>query len=330
MKQFILALFIISSLFSCNQSSERIMPSSVGGPGQLLIIMANHKWEGKTGGVVKEAISQDFEVLPQSEPLYDITHLPNEAYSKIMQRTRNILYTHISVNVKKNEVLIAYDKHSYPQIIITVKAKNDAEFIELFKKNQDKLLSAYEGAERRRLLKGYGKKLLNKNIKKQIEENHNISLNIPKGYKLDVDSSDFVWVSRETPYSSQGILIWYYPYTDTSEFHLENLLAKRDKITKLHVPGPADSSYMMTEDLIPPEYYELMLNDKYTVEIRGLWKVGGAEGIFMGGPFVSFSTIDSKRNRIVTVDGYIYGGKKKKRELLRQIEAILYSLKINE
>ena len=32
----------------------------------------------------------------------------------------------------------------------------------------------------------------------------------------------------------------------------------------------------------------------------------------------------------VTVDGYIYGGKKKKRELVRQIEAILYTLKIKK
>ena len=50
----------------------------------------------------------------------------------------------------------------------------------------------------------------------------------------------------------------------------------------------------------------------------------------MGGPFVSITTIDQKRNRIVTADGYVYGGKKNKRELVRQIEAVLYTLKITE
>jgi len=330
MKKIVLAFIIISSLLSCKQNSERIIPPSTGAPGQMLVIMPNHFWQQEPGKIVKDALNQDYEVLPQSEPLYDITHLPTDAYSKIMQRTRNILYADISPKVKNPEVLIAYDKHSKPQIIISVRAKDDKEFIEIFNKQKDKILSTYENAERKRLINAYGNKLLNKKIKKQLEENHNISLNIPKGYNLDVDSSDFVWISQETPYSSQGILIWDYPYTDTSEFHFENLIAKRDSITKIHVPGPADSSYMMTEDLITPQYHEFLKNDRYTTEMRGLWKIGGAEGIFMGGPFISYSTVDRKRNRIVTIYGYIYGGRKKKRELVRQIDAILYSFKILE
>ncbi|MCF6365181.1 MAG: DUF4837 family protein [Bacteroidales bacterium] len=331
MKNIFLALFIISILAACEQNSERIIPSSTGAPGQILVVMPNHFWQQEPGKIVKETLTQDYEVLPQSEPLYDITHLPNEAYSKIMQRTRNILYIDISSKVKKPEVLIAYDKHSKPQLIISVRAKDDKDFIEIFNKQKEKILSSYKNAERNRLIKAYGNTLLNKTIKKQLEKGHNISLNIPKGYNLDVDSSDFVWISQETQYSSQGILIWDYLYTDTSEFHFENLIAKRDSITKIHVPGPADSSYMVTEDLISPQFIEFMKDGKYTTEIRGLWKIGGeAEGIFMGGPFINYSTVDRKRNRIVTVDGYIYGGKKKKRELVRQVEAILYSLKILE
>jgi hypothetical protein len=48
----------------------------------------------------------------------------------------------------------------------------------------------------------------------------------------------------------------------------------------------------------------------------------------MGGPFISFSILDEKRKRIVTVDGFLYAPTDDKRDLLRQIEAILLSTKI--
>ncbi len=330
MKKIAFLFLIIFISASCEQDSQRLMPASTGTPGHVLIIMEKQKWKYTPGEVVREAFNKDFEILPQSEPVFDYSQVPNEAYSKLLKRTRNILYTQISVNIKKPEVLISYDKHSSPQIIITVKAKDIKEFTEIFKKYAERIVFSFDKAERNRLIKGYSGKLMNKNIKSQLEKKHKYTLNVPKGYNIDVDSSNFVWISRETPWSSQGLLIWDYPYRDTSELHLENLLNKRDEMTKKYVPGPADSSYMTTERLIDADYKEFLLNDVYTAEIRGLWKVTGAKGIFMGGPYVSFSTVDEKRNRIITVDGYIYGGKKKKRNLLRQVKAVMYTLKVVE
>ncbi len=46
----------------------------------------------------------------------------------------------------------------------------------------------------------------------------------------------------------------------------------------------------------------------------------------MGGPFISLSTFDKERNRIVTVEGFVYAPKFDKRNYLRQVEAILYTL----
>jgi len=63
------------------------------------------------------------------------------------------------------------------------------------------------------------------------------------------------------------------------------------------------------------------------MEIRGLWRV---ENAFMGGPFVSLSTVDETRNRVVTVEGFVYAPKADKRNLMRQVEAVVYSLQIME
>ena len=46
----------------------------------------------------------------------------------------------------------------------------------------------------------------------------------------------------------------------------------------------------------------------------------------MGGPFVSLITKDEVNNRFVMIDGFVYAPKEDKRELLRQVEAILYTI----
>ncbi len=329
-KSFLYLIIFISILSSCATDSEPYVPASSGTPGHIMIIMENQKWKYGPGETVRETFNQPYEVLPQGEPIFDYSHIPPKAYSSLLNKSRNILIAKISVNVKKPEVLIAKNVHAKPQMIITVKAKNNKEFIKIFKENANTIVYSFTKAERQRLMKVYKGAFLEKKINKKLKQKHHIDIAVPQGYTLDVDSNNFVWISRETPRSSQGILIWDYPYKDTIQLHFENLLAKRDSICKKYVPGPADSSYMTTERLIDPIYTEFSLNNKYAVMIKGLWKITGAKGVFMGGPFVEITIVDEKRGRIITADGYVYGGRKKKRELTRQIEAVLFTMKVAE
>jgi hypothetical protein len=77
--------------------------------------------------------------------------------------------------------------------------------------------------------------------------------------------------------------------------------------------------------MFEPIAYDLKNNNMDVIEVRGLWDL---ENGFMGGPFISHSVYDAKRNRIITVDGYIYHPNLKKRVKLKQIEAIIYSMEI--
>ena len=52
------------------------------------------------------------------------------------------------------------------------------------------------------------------------------------------------------------------------------------------------------------------------------------EGDFMGGPFVSHSRVDEKNHRVVVAEVFVYSPEKMKRNLLRQVEASLYTLKL--
>ncbi|MBA7543170.1 hypothetical protein ES705_35500 [subsurface metagenome] len=54
------------------------------------------------------------------------------------------------------------------------------------------------------------------------------------------------------------------------------------------------------------------------------------DGLAMGGPFVSISQLDETRNRVVTIEGFVFAPAHEKRDLLRQVEAKILSLEIHE
>jgi hypothetical protein len=52
------------------------------------------------------------------------------------------------------------------------------------------------------------------------------------------------------------------------------------------------------------------------------------DGEAMGGPFVSLTRLDQVNGRVVTAEVFLYAPGQKKRNAMRQIEAILYTLKM--
>ena len=65
----------------------------------------------------------------------------------------------------------------------------------------------------------------------------------------------------------------------------------------------------------------------YATEVRGLWKIKNGEA--MGGPYVSLTRLDQANGRVVTTETFIFAAGQKKRNALRQSEAILYTLKMS-
>ena len=55
--------------------------------------------------------------------------------------------------------------------------------------------------------------------------------------------------------------------------------------------------------------------------MRGFWDV---EGDFMGGPFVSYTTVDTATDRVFTLDCYVYSPKLPKRNYMREVEHLLH------
>ncbi len=322
----IIFVSIIFSTLSCQQQQSNVLkPGVTGEANEILLVLPKHRWTGKIGDTLRSDLQKELFGLPQPEPMFHLQNIPPKAFNKLLQTHRNILRITISPNEEKALISIKKDMWAAPQIYILIKAPDNDSFLKIWGKNKYRLIDLLLTTERKRLM-DYFRKYRNEAVCQDIKKQFNISLNIPVGYKTAIMNKDFAWIRKEyTDDRSLGIFVYQYEYTDTAMLHKENLLRVRDSLLKRYVPGPTKGSYMTTEHRFPPEIKEFKYKGRYTIEIRGLWKLVND---FMGGPFVSQVTIDEKRNRIITVGGYVYAPDYDKRNYMRRIEGIVYSLEI--
>jgi hypothetical protein len=313
-------------LFASCKDKNPLLPKVSGPSGEVLVVMPDALWKGKCGKELTNILTTTFEGLPQEEPMFDIIHSNENALGNLLRQHRNIIIVRIGNRYPEKKILVRKNLWADTQIVLSIIASSDNDFISLLKENKAKLLAAISDVERQRIIT-INKSISDRKINEKLSLTHNLKLAIPKSYRLDVDSSTFTWLSCEQRDIIQGILIYHYNYSDSMRFTKEFLIDKRNQVLKKFVSGEVDGSYMTTESLYPPLFKQYKLNKtELAYELRGLWKL--QNGLAMGGPFISVSQLDKKRNRIVVVEGFVFAPAHKKRELLRQVEAIVLSLEI--
>ena len=91
-----------------------------------------------------------------------------------------------------------------------------------------------------------------------------------------------------------------------------------------NIQGEHEGQHMMTEPRII-QMRNISVNGNSVQEVRGLWAM---KGDAMGGPYVSLVQTDSLHHRLLISEGFVYAPDKKKRDLLRRLEAALRTLTI--
>jgi len=326
---FLIFLFLLLNV-SClkNPGSDRsgknlTLPNITGSAGEVLIVMDNNQWKSNGGNALRESLEQEYPALPQPEPLFDLIHITSEAFDDLFKMHRSIIITDVSSVHKVSEIKYFENTWAKPQIVIRLLAPDPESLNRLIIENTDRLISNLQQYDRKRLADVYrsGKDLGIRSILSKF----GIDLAIPRGYNVDINSEEFASLSIESSQSSQVIFIYHYPYYDKNDFTTERLIEKRNEFTKKYTVGSRSGSYMTTANIFPPMVFDLKINGQDFVEVRGLWELNKG---FMGGPFISHSTLDSAHNEIITVDAYVYNPNDKKRNLMRQMEAIVYSFEL--
>lgn len=324
----IVALFLAGLLltfYGCNDSKSTYLPGYSGNPGEIILVIDNPHYE-ESEAVISQTISRYAHGFPQAERVFDVVNIPHESFTKIFKVNRNIVVANIGPDDLRN-IDFKKNKWAKGQVVVTISAPNINAFKEILEKNAEQIITVFQNAEIDRLIQRNRKFGLVKEYEK-----HRYSLVLQKDVQHAVDSNNFQWlrIERERPLGgyqhqiSQGVVVYYTDYTDTSQFNPSALLARQDSITKKYIPGPTDNSYMeISQKHIMPNPKEVLFKGNYAIRTTGLWRMHNAH---MGGPFVSITTLDEKNARLVTMIGYVFAPQFNKREFLRETEAIMRSI----
>ena len=282
-----------------------------------------------TYDLVRSVMAADMPCLPQMEPYFKLTQVSPNAFDDFLKPTRNILI--IDINPERYtqaKAKYSLDYWSKPQAVYRIQAPDDASFIEYWKEHGEQVRDWFVEQEIARQVRFY-RASTNKDARAALRRSIGVDFLVPEDYMLIMDTllnvggsaTNLVWCCNNKGPMRRDFIAYSYPYTNKNTFTADFLNAKRDAVLGRVVTASVPGSHMGTEYKIMPPEYKVISAEPYIAEIRGLWKI--LDGEALGGPYVSHTFVDS--TRIVTAEVYIMAPGQKKRNALRQAEAILYS-----
>ena len=320
-----IAALIVATAAGCDafKTLNNSKKSAQGKPYELIVVCPQAEWTGEVGDSLRAIFTAPVPYLNQIEPIFDVLRVTERGFTGMVADHRNILKILVDPELKETTTAVQYDVTSDPQIVMTLQGPSDGALVKYLSENRENLVYALEKAERDRAVKAnetYG----NPGIESAILKTFGVEMKVPKGYTLAAQKPDFIWARNEYPTASQGFFIYSYPYTGRQALTVEALTEARNRFAA-RIPGPSEGSYMITADVYEPDLRTFRLEGRLWVELRGFWDV---KNDFMGGPFVSYTTVDTTTQRVFTIDCYVYSPKNHKRNYMRELEHLLYLISV--
>lgn len=321
---FYLSVALVAMMFSsCSGKKSVFTPTSSGRAYELLVVVDNPLWERPAGRALYDVLDTDVPGLPQSERSFRIMYTSPQNYDSTLKLIRNIIIVDIQDIYTQPKFKYARDVYASPQLILTIQAPNEESFEKFVEENKQVIIDFFTRAEMNRQITNLEKKH-NDYISTKVASMFDSDIWLPAELAGSKVGEDFFWASTNTATSDQSFVMYSYPYTDKDTFTQEYFVHKRDSVMKANIPGSKEGIYMSTDSLTV-DVRPIDIHGDYTMEARGLWRM---KGDYMGGPFVSHTRLDKANNRIITAEVFVYSPDKMKRNLMRMLEASLYTLKL--
>lgn len=286
-------LFVAFALCGCNQ--QKRLPESIGQPYEVVL-------EGDTDSVVTRMLTADVPALPQSEPMFSIIQVKKGRLggSYLLVRTRitvDVNPRHAGYAVKKST-----DEKAAPQLILRIQARS----VEELRKHLDgeKLRELIDRSELQNLASRIHR---NDTMQAKVKRLFGIGMKVPLDMNASKQGKDFLWISNNANTGMQSLLFMRVKGKEQNAKKTPGCLQQTvDSILRKNMPGETDSMYMVVPRLAE----------------RGLWEM---KGDAMGGPYVMKTAV--RKNEDIIVIGFVYAPEMKKRNLIKQLEAVLTTVK---
>lgn len=321
---------MVVGLSSCNDRPT-LMPPSGGRLFEVLVV-------GDDSSIVRDVLQQDVPGLPQSEPQFDVSAIKTDAFKSTLRLSRCIVTVSVSAKAYDTPTLrIEKNVWAEPQTVVRISAPSAARLRDSVTVFAPRLLLALNKTEMSKSLSMIRHKR-NTKAERLIQEKFGITMWIPADMIASRQAPDFFWLSNNSPTTMKNIVV----YRDWNRFRAANgklnyydnpvshLTAARDYWLGRNIKGETDAMHMATvgESVTVAPFKK---RPDVLWLYRGLWEMTGDD---MGGPFVSLA-IPLKEHRTkgdydcgnTVVEGFVFAPGTKKRNAMRELEALLYTIK---
>ncbi|WP_087521218.1 DUF4837 family protein [Polaribacter sp. SA4-12] len=323
----LIALFAITVLLtSCGGNDKVILRDSIGKINKVLVVTKSSDWAGDIGKEIRNSFGELMVGLPQPETLLSVSQTAPNGFGTMMKVTRNILVIGIG---DEEKYFVRNNVYAQPQTIIYVYAKDNEGVVKMFKKHEKEIIKTFIQSDISRTQSLFRKNKLDDSQFKTLQ-NLGVSLTIHNKFNTVDDTGEFLWLRNHlssgiAKTGSNNILIYSVPLEDETKVS-DSIVAVRNRIGKKYIPGSDPKTmYMITELAYTPFTFDAVIDGKKAYETRGKWEV---QNDFMAGPFLNYTVVDKKNNRLVVFEGFTYAPSVNKRAFLFELEAIAKSMKI--
>lgn len=307
-------LFLAACILSACHRSD-VIPTSGGRSYEVLVTGA----DAAAVNAVAEALrSIPMPGLPQDEPAFDVSVLVKPQLDQGTRYARNIILVSAdSTHLQQTRILYEQNVYAHPQTIIHIDAPSVARLQADLPSGIQSISDQLTRAEMSNAIVNL-RTHHNKKAEQLIADSFGCRLWVPEDLTKVKQGDHFMWFSNQSARGMQNICIYRFA---ADSLRRQQLLSVRDSIMRLYITGETDSTFMKT--ISESVEFRVKSNDGITqLGARGLWEM---EGVAMGGPFVSLALLQG--DSILCVEGFVYAPEMKKRNLIRRLEASLYTVK---
>lgn len=314
-------IILAFSLVACGnkkKGSIKVDNFSTGKAGEVILIMDKKYYTPSVVDTLMSSLNQPQPAINQIEPLFDVIQFENKEFSAHFKRHRNIIHFNINNSYPTNTITFNADQWATPQEYILIKGNSIDSALYLYFNYEEKIIKHLYDNDLKRVQRFFAQKKSSE-IQKVLKKKFGIDLAVPNNYFIANETENFLWLRFRTVKNDRFIMVY-----KTENLSPDSLIIYRNKITQQYIPGAVAGAYpIVAEKLGFPIVNPITINGKSGFEMRGLWESVNDK---MGGSFYQFSFINNEDNGI-TIDGFVYAPQENKRDFIREVEAIVKSVK---
>ncbi len=345
----LLVLLVIA--FGCSEAAKEnrrkdLLPTARGEADEIILVVDSTQWVDTLGlGLeLRKTFMSPMLGLPQDESLFNVSKVNPRRLNTVLKSAKNMVFvmtldsktadsrvlqkyfTDQSLNQIKRDTSIFMraqkDLFAKGQTVLFLFSSSEELLAQKINYNRSAIREYFETSARE-IIKGQIFNSPQKQLANRITENHNLSMTIPYGWEKARDLKNFVWLRKMDAATEQSIFVYYEPYRDQGVFN--EIGEFRDKITQRNLyDGENPDVYIQRQEIIPVFTERVNFNGHFAVEARGLWKISDNS---RGGPFLSYTIVDEETGLIYYIEGYVDSPGTRKKNLVRELEAILSTFK---